>query len=62
MYYIEDRGYELSIHEARTGAPYFQVYFNGELEDYNLSNNILSLSYVDGNIEVYDLETRSRIR
>jgi len=61
MYYVEDRGNELLIHEY-SGTPHFTVWFNGDVTNYNLSGNILSISYTNGNVEVYDVDLRSRIR
>ena len=64
MYYITDRGNELVIHEAASGAPHFTVYTNkyGKAINYNLSGTTLSVSYSNNITEVYDVHNRNRIR
>ena len=64
MYYITDRGNELVIHEAVSGAPHFTVYTNnyGKAINYNLSGTTLSVSYSNSITEVYDVHNRNRIR
>jgi len=63
MYYSEKRSNSIVIHEA-SGAPYFEVSLYGTVSNYNLSGNILSISYSDGNgrVEVYDVHERRRLR
>jgi hypothetical protein len=64
MYYITDRGNELVIHEAASGAPHFTVWINhdGKAISYNLSGTTLSVSYSNGMTEVFDVHNRNRIR
>jgi hypothetical protein len=60
MYYIEEDDDEIMVHEAN-GAPYFEIFVNGKT-GCNLSGNILSVSFEDGHTEVYDVNSRCRIR
>jgi hypothetical protein len=60
MYYSEKKSNSIIIREV-SGAPHFEVSLHGEVLGYNLSGNILSISYKN-NVEVYDVQQRSRIR
>ena len=62
MYYTSKCGNYIYIHESGTGAIYFSVPLLEETSDYNLSGNVLSISYPNGATEVYDVPNRVRIR
>jgi hypothetical protein len=62
MYYATIQGSYVSVHDTKTGAPYFNISVHGSLTSYNVSGNTLTLCFNDGRVEIYDLPSRSRIR
>ena len=62
MYYATRGTDSLYIHEATTGAIHFPVALLRPMQNYNLSGNVLAITYQDGMVEVYDVQNRCRIR
>lgn len=62
MYYATQSINYLYIHEANTGAVHFPVALFRPMQNYNLSGNVLAITYQDGMVEVYDVQNRCRIR
>jgi hypothetical protein len=62
MYYTTRCGNYIYIHESGNGAIYFSIPLIEEVSNYDLSGNVLSISYSNGNTEVYDVPNRVRIR
>ena len=62
MYYTSRCGNYIYIHESGNGAIYFSIPLSEDTSDYNLSGNVLSISYPNGTTEVYDVPNRVRIR
>lgn len=62
MYYASHDSNRITVYEASTGAPYFPIPLFEELDNYNLSGNVLCLTFASGKVEVYDVPNRVRIR
>lgn len=62
MYYASNDGSRVTVYEASTGAVYFPIPLFEKLDSYNLSGNVLCLTFVSGKVEVYDVPNRVRIR
>ena len=62
MYYIKKDADRISIHEIDGGQFHFSINLWDSIDNYNLSGNTLSVSYSNGRVEVYDVESRHRIR
>jgi hypothetical protein len=61
MYYARFNDRMLWIHEAASGAPWFTIGINDNMLDYDVNGNTLVINY-SNYVEVYDLNSRSRIR
>jgi hypothetical protein len=62
MYYVNLQRDSLWIHESATGAPHFTIPLYGQLTFHNTNGNTLTMCYSNGTVEVWDMESRSRIR
>lgn len=62
MYYVRESASTLTIHDAATGAPHFNLSLPGPISSYNLNGTVLCLNFANGAVEVYDVERRCRIR
>ena len=62
MYYANVQGTYLYVYEAKTGAPHFTIGIRDTLTSFNVNGNTLTVCYNNGQVEVYDLPSRARLR
>jgi len=62
MYYVTQTDNGLMVHEM-SGSPWWPITCSpGEIRNWNLSGNVLVISYTDGRTDVLDVDNRSKIR
>jgi hypothetical protein len=62
LYYATLDGQTFTIHETASGGPILTIGVQSVLQSHMVNGSTFTICYEGGAVEVYDLNTRSRIR